>query len=72
MPLHERFGDDSHFELRPARYAYHLFFTRSAPDVTVHEIREVVDATVPFGVGVILAQREFLDGAEGHSRNSGK
>jgi hypothetical protein len=62
--LHERFGTAPRFELRPARYAYHLFFDRTAPDVNVFEIRAVIEEIVPFGVGIILAKREALDGPE--------
>lgn len=55
--LHERFGPGPVFDLREGKHSYVLRFTRS-DGVSVKTVREVIDDTVPFGVGIMLADRD--------------
>lgn len=63
--LRERFGETPHFELHEGKYAYVLWFVKTA-GATVATVREVIEANVPFNVGIRLADRG-PEGVESHN-----
>ncbi len=58
--LHEHFGAASRFEISEKKHGGYVL-AYSGDGISMGEVRDVVDHTVPFGIGVLLNDRDSVN-----------